>query len=104
MIRKHLDRSRIEVSTHEVIGQFYTLFESIQRGYQVAQENVWNMEERCLGLGISANQCIIDESNKNFTYKTSRGRKWVFIIETVSTICRVPRSLIIFKGTTLHGT
>lgn len=66
---KRLDRSRIEASTQKATGRFYTLFESSQCEFQIAQENVWNMDEHGLAQGICANQCVIGESKKNFTYK-----------------------------------
>ena len=60
------------------------------------------MDEHGLMQAICANQCVIDESNMNFTYnKASQDREWVSITETVSATSRITRPLVIFLGIAL---
>ena len=65
MTSKSIDRARVDP---ENIDDFYTLFESVKRDFEVLPENIFNMDEHGLGLGICTNQRIIAVSNKSSTY------------------------------------
>lgn len=104
MTAKPLDSARVEAATPEKIDGFYTLFEGVKRDFHVRQENIWNMDEHGLGLGICTNQRVICASNKSTTYrKTPEDREWVSIVETISMDCRKIRPLVIFKGAVLQS-
>lgn len=68
MTGKPLDKARVQAATTEAIDGFYTLFESVKRDFDVLPENIWNMDEHGLALGICTNQRVIGVSNKSFTY------------------------------------
>lgn len=61
MVGKPFDRLRVQKSTHEAIGQLFTLFEKIQREFQLAQEIMSKIDEHGLGQNICANQCVLGE-------------------------------------------
>ncbi|KAI1002970.1 hypothetical protein K3495_g5235 [Podosphaera aphanis] len=99
MTGKPLDKARVEAATPELIDGFYTLFESVKRDFHILPENIWNMDEHGLGLGICTYQRIIGASDKSSTYrKAPENREWVSIVETISVDGRKTRPLIIFKG------
>ncbi|KAI0993129.1 hypothetical protein K3495_g15055, partial [Podosphaera aphanis] len=99
MNAKPINQARVEAATPQKIDDFYTLFDSVKRDFQVRPENIWNMNEHGLGLGICTNQQVICVSNKNSAYrKTPEDREWVSIVETISVDCRKTRPLVIFKG------
>ncbi|KAI1008083.1 hypothetical protein K3495_g153 [Podosphaera aphanis] len=100
MTGKPLDKARVQAATTEIIDGFYSLFESVKREFDVRLENIWNMDEHELGLGICTNQRVIGISNKSSTYReTPEDREWVSIVETVSVDGRKTRPLVIFKST-----
>ncbi|KAI0996078.1 hypothetical protein K3495_g12103 [Podosphaera aphanis] len=69
MIGKPLDIARVEAATPELIDGFYNLFESVKRDFHILPENIRNMDEHELGLGICTNQCVIGASDKISTYR-----------------------------------
>ncbi|KAI0996722.1 hypothetical protein K3495_g11460 [Podosphaera aphanis] len=71
MTGKPLDKARVEAATPELIDSFYTLFESVKRDFHILPENIWNMDEHGLGLGICTKQRIIGASDKISTYRKS---------------------------------
>ena len=101
MTGKPLDKARVQAATTEAIDEFYTLFETVKRDFDVLPENIWNMDEHGLALGICTNQRVMGVSNKSFTYReTPEDREWVSIVEKISMDSRKTRPLVIFKGTT----
>ncbi|KAI0996858.1 hypothetical protein K3495_g11325 [Podosphaera aphanis] len=98
MTGKPLDKARVQAATTETIDGFYSLFESVKRDFDVRLENIWNMDEHRLGLGMCTNQRVIGISNKSSTDReTPEDREWVSIVETVSVDGRKTRPLVIFK-------
>ncbi|KAI0995995.1 hypothetical protein K3495_g12185 [Podosphaera aphanis] len=68
MTGKPLDKARVQAATTETIDGFYSLFESVKRDFDVRLENIWNMDEHGLGLGICTDQRVIGISKKSSSY------------------------------------
>jgi len=53
--------------------------------HHIPEEDIWNMDEHGMGLGLCSNSTVLAKAGKKRTYKQSpENRKWVTIIETVS--------------------
>ena len=78
---------------------FYENFNSIRTRINVQQEDVWNMDEHGIGLGVCNNSRVLGARGKRKTYiQSPENREWVSILECISASGRFIRPLVIFKG------
>ncbi|KAI0997864.1 hypothetical protein K3495_g10325 [Podosphaera aphanis] len=104
-IGRKIEASRIDETHLDLISDFYTRFQEMQRRYGIRQQNIWNTDEHGIALGIRINSIVLASSTKKRTYvKSPESREWVSIIETVSATGSYIRSLIIFKGNNPQNT
>lgn len=47
--------------------KFYNQFNTIYTWYDIQQDDVWNIDEHGIGLGICINTCVFKKSGKNRT-------------------------------------
>jgi hypothetical protein len=88
--------------TLEGLQTWFELFNWIKSASNIKLENMWNMDEIELALGLYKNQMIIRTSNMKYSYvKCPQDREWVSIIETIFATGRRLRSICIFKGQSL---
>jgi 4-hydroxybenzoate polyprenyltransferase len=98
-IGKKIDAKRIQGTQPDAIREFYDRFEATQINYGVIPENIWNMDEHGIALGICTNSIVLAASGKKHTkVQAPENREWVTIIETISALGRKTRPVIIFKG------
>lgn len=51
-IGKKIDAKRIQGTQPELVGEFYNLYEQLRKKYGIVDEDIWNMDEHGMGLGI----------------------------------------------------
>jgi len=67
--------------------------------YGIQQEDIWNVDEHGIALGVSVNTRVIGKAGKRQTYTQSpETGEWVSIIETISVSGKHIHFVVIFKG------
>ena len=54
----------METLSHELIDEFYMLFEGVKRDFLAHPQNISYIDEHALGLGIFTDQPVINTSDK----------------------------------------
>lgn len=99
-----MEVSRINDVTPEQLQRFFDHLDNTRKRLNVRDENIWNMDETRIALGICANILILINSEKShIRVKAPQDREWIFIAKTISATDRKTRCLIIFKGTNLQS-
>lgn len=81
------------------------LFKGTRTRYSIPAENVWNMDETGIAVGVCINTKVLASLLKKKTYiKSLENRKWVLIIKAVLAVSKKLQPLIIFKGVSLQTT
>ena len=71
----------------------------------ILPQNIWNMDETGIALGVCTNSRVLASSQKKKAYiKSPENREWVSILETVSATGQKLRPGVIFKGGSLQTT
>jgi hypothetical protein len=100
---RKIDTRRIENTTPEALTDWFTLLKGVQDSYNVKLENIWNMDETGIALGVCKNQYVIGKASTSTTYiKSPESREWVSILETISAAGTKLRPVVIFKGKSLQ--
>ena len=87
------------------IRAFLELFERTGIELGIQYEDMWNMDETGVALGVCTNTQVLGSSTKKKAYiKSPENREWVSIIETISAIGRRLQALVVFKGKSLQTT
>jgi Tc5 transposase DNA-binding domain/helix-turn-helix, Psq domain len=98
-VGRAIDHLRVEATTLEGLQGWFELFNRIKSVGNIKAENMWNIDETGLTLGLCKNQMVIRTSNTKYVYvKCLQDREWVSIVECVSTTGRQCRPVCIFKG------
>jgi DDE superfamily endonuclease/Tc5 transposase DNA-binding domain/helix-turn-helix, Psq domain len=102
-VGRAIDHLRVEATTAEGLQGWFELFNRIKSAGNIKAENMWNMDETGLALGLCKNQMVIGTSNTKYAYvKCPQDREWVSIVECVSATGRRCRPVCIFKGQSLQ--
>jgi ribosome recycling factor len=103
-VGKKIEAERVRNTSPEALAEWYNLFDSIRRTYQVKLSNIWNMDETGIALGVCNNQWVIGRSSSKSSYvQTPENREWVSIIETISATGACTRPVVLFKGQMLQS-
>ena len=98
-IGRRLDSKRAQGATPEAINAFFDRLRSILAKFSIRSEDVWNMDESGLELGLNSNTTVLTESTKKRAFvSTPINREWVTSIETVSARGSTTEPVILFKG------
>ena len=104
-VGKKIHGLRLQSTTPESLTLWFKHFNAIREQYHVSWDNVYNMDETGIALGVCSNQVVVGKTTTTSSNKaTPENREWVSIIETISVIGRRLHCLIIFKGKTLQTT
>jgi hypothetical protein len=92
------DRKRVKAQDPEIISDWFRLFKEQKETYQVHDDDVYNLDEKGVIIGMANKlKCIISKyDNPYSTY--SGNREWVTSTECVSLSGRCLGSWTIFKG------
>ena len=101
-IEKKLDALRAKNTTISQLKEYFDRLKRIIKMHNIAPENIWNIDETGLGLGVCNNQIVIRTSKTNQIYNsTPESREWVTIIKIISVNGHYIKPLIIFTGSDL---
>jgi hypothetical protein len=104
-VGRKIESLRIQNTSLETLADWFELFRRIQTTYTVRPDNIWNMDETGIALGVCTNQIVVGSSTTKFAYvRSPENREWVLIVEAVSATGSRIRPLVIFKGKTLQTT
>jgi len=102
MIGRRIEAARIQHTTCVEIRAFFDRFQRTISEHDIQLEDIWNMDEHGIALGVCVNTRVLASLNKKRAYVTApQGREWVSIVEVVSTTGKKCRPVIIFKGMSL---
>jgi hypothetical protein len=105
VIGRKLDASRAEASTPEQIRAWMELFKQTRIRLGIQTEDIWNMDETGIGLGVCTNARVLATSSKKKAYTGSpENREWVSVNKCVSAVGQKLRYAVIFKGNHLQTT
>jgi hypothetical protein len=100
-----LESTRAVNSTHEIVAAHFQRVQSQIRKFNILTEDIWNMDETGLTMGLCANGYVVSGKGKRRVYvKAPQNCEWVSIIEAISATGRSIRPLVIFKGQSLQST
>jgi hypothetical protein len=86
------------------VKEFYNLLEELVRVYNIPPENIWNMDEKGVQLGVGGSiAAIVDRDHRTANIEDGN-REHVMIIETVSADGKTLNPSVIFQGKRLNGT
>ena len=98
-IGRQIDSRRTHGTTQTAIDGFFKTLDTVVRTYNISTDNIWNMDETGIALGVCTNTRVLARAGKKRTYTESpENREWVSIIEAVSAGGATIPPTIIFKG------
>ena len=104
-IGQKIDALRVQNTLPDILSAWFSRVKRVLTEYKVDPENVWNMDETGIALGVCTNQRVMGSSATSRIYKkTPENKEWVSIVETISAGGRSTRCLVIFKGKNLQST
>ncbi|UPX10142.1 uncharacterized protein EKO05_0000813 [Ascochyta rabiei] len=105
IVGRKIESARTTAANYETIRAFLELFERTRIELGIQYEDIWNMDETGVGLGVCSNSRVVASSSKKKAYvKSPEDREWVSIIESISAVGKKLQCLVIFKGKHLQST
>ena len=105
IVGRTIESTRTTAASYETVRAFLELFERTRIELGIQYEDIWNMDETGVALGVCTNAQVLASSSKKKTYvKSPEDREWVSIIETISATGVKLQCLVIFKGKHLQST
>jgi len=105
IIGRKLAAERASAATPEQIRAFLELVEEMRQRFNIPYDDVYNMDETGVALGVCTNTRVLASSLKIKAYiKSPENREWVSIIECISATGKKLRCVVIFKGQCLQST
>ena len=102
IVGRRIEAARSRSCTREEIQAFFNRLDCTRRAHNVHNDDIWNMDEHGLGLGVCTNSRVLASSKKKRAYISGpQDCEWVSILETMSTAGKTTRPLVIFKGVNL---
>jgi len=93
-----LDKERAMTQNHDILADWFNLFQSLKEEHEIEIENIYNMnEKRFMQRVIAKLQVMIFKYEKKTHMIQCDNQKWVSLIECISMNERVLKSWIIFK-------
>ena len=98
-----LDKSRVLSEDLDQISRFFELFRTTKERYNIHDNDVYNMDEKGIMMGVLAKLKVICSRKHKTTRTTQQGsREWVSLIECISSDGRVLSPYVIFKAKVLN--
>jgi hypothetical protein len=105
VVGRKLEASRAKAATPEQVRAFLQLFERTRQRLNIRTQDIWNMDETGIALGVCTNTRVLSSSKKKKAYiQSPENREWVSIIECVSAAGQKLQCAVIFKGKSLQTT
>jgi hypothetical protein len=105
VVGRTIESARTTGANYETVRAFLELFERTRIELGIRYEDMWNMDETGVALGVCTNHQVLASSSKKKAYiKSPEDREWVSIIECCSATGIRLQCLVIFKGKHLQST
>ena len=105
VVGRTIESARTTGANYETVRAFLELFERTRIELGIRYEDMWNMDETGVALGVCTNHQVLASSSKRKAYtKSPEDREWVSIIECCSATGIKLQCLVIFKGKHLQST
>ena len=86
------------------IRRFYDIYEEVVKEFNIPKENIYNMDEKGIQLGIGKQVVSIIDRDQKEVYNIEDGnRELVMVIETVCMDGSALAPLVIFKGVQINS-
>ena len=103
VVGRKIEAVRLDGTSQQALEGFFQRFQEVRDKYNVLLENIWNMDEHGIALGVCTNSQVLASASKKRTYtKSPESREWVSILEAISTTGSKIKPLVIFKGKSLQ--
>lgn len=103
VVTRKIDASRIKAATPEAIAQFFEELKRVLQEYNIAIENIYNMDESGFAIGeIEASKCIINARIRQRLQAKPGRQEWVTTIECICADGTSISPLVIFKAENLN--
>ena len=85
VVGRTIESARTTGANYETVRAFLELFERTRIELGIRYEDMWNMDETGVALGVCTNHQVLASSSKRKAYtKSPEDREWVSIIECCS--------------------
>jgi hypothetical protein len=94
-----LEKCRATNVNPTLVGEFYDILEEVIHKYNIPPENLYNMDEKGIQLGIGSKvAAFVDRDQRNLYSVEDGNRELVTIIETVSADGFALKPSVIYEG------
>lgn len=94
-----LEKCRAKCLNPTLVNEFYDLLEEIIKQYSIVQENVYNMDEKGIQLGVGKKvAAFVDRDQKDLYSVEDGNRELVTVIEAISADGNALPPSVIFQG------
>ncbi len=94
-----LEKCRATNVNPTLVGEFYDILEEVIHKYNIQPENLYNMDEKGIQLGIGSRvAAFVDRDQKNVYSVEDGNRELVTIIETISADGFALKPSVIYQG------
>ena len=105
IVGRKIEAARADSATPAQVRAFLELFDRTRRILNIQMEDIYNVDETGIALGVCTNSRVLASSKKKKAYiKSPENREWVSIIESISATGRKLRCVVIFKGKSFQTT
>ena len=94
-----VNKERASAQNPSVLSGWFEMFQQTVNQYQISNEDIYNMDEKCfLQGGVGKLKIMVSKYEGKALMAEAGNREWVSVIECVSMDGRILAPLIIFKG------
>jgi hypothetical protein len=94
-----LEKCRAECLNPTLVNEFYDLLEQVVADYNIPSENIWNMDEKGIQLGVGKKvKAFVDRDQKTLYSVEDGNRELVTVIEAVCADGEALPPSVIFQG------
>jgi hypothetical protein len=105
VVGRTIESARTTAANYNTIKEWLDHFDRVTRELGIQCENMWNMDETGVALGVCTNHQVLADARKKKAYKGSpESREWVSIIECINAVGKKLPCLVIFKGVHIQTT
>jgi hypothetical protein len=94
-----LERCRAQSLNPTVVHEYFSLLQDLINEYQIKPENIYNMDEKGVQLGIGSRVAALVDRDQKTAYQLEDGnRELITVIETICADGTALRPSVIFQG------
>ena len=94
-----LETARAKALNQFVVGDFFNMLDKLIKEYNIAPENLYNMDEKGVQLGIGAKVAVLVDSDQKTAYSIEDGnRELVTVIEAICADGSTVHPAVIFQA------